>query len=279
MKKRMALTLAVFQAGIAASSASRAESLPLWEAGLGVAGITLPNYRGSDRTSTYVLPAPYFVYRGDFLKADRNGVRTRLFDSDRVEINLSLNATLPVQSKDNESRRGMSDLKPTVELGPTASVNLWNSGDRKIKLDLRAPVRTAVTLESSPKQIGWLFAPNLNIDVRDPAGFSGWNLGMLAGPIFSTRKYNAYFYSVNPSEAIAGRPAYAAGGGYSGSQLTMALSKRFPGYWVGGFLRYDTLAGAVFDDSPLVRKRSAVSAGLAVTWVFGQSSRMVDASE
>jgi hypothetical protein len=59
----------------------------------------------------------------------------------------------------------------------------------------------------------------------------------------------------------------------------MALSKRFPGYWVGGFLRYDTLAGAVFDDSPLVRKRSAVSAGLAVTWVFGQSSRMVDASE
>jgi outer membrane protein len=281
MKKPMATSAFVIcQIGlVAASPSSRAESLPLWEAGIGVAGITLPNYRGSDRTSSYILPAPYFVYRGDFLKADRNGVRTRLFDSDRVDINLSLNATLPVQSKDNEARRGMPNLRPTVELGPTASINLWNSADRKIKLDFRAPLRTAITVESSPKQIGWLFAPNLNIDVRDPAGFSGWNLGMLAGPLFSSREYNAYFYSVNPSEALPGRPAYAARGGYSGSQLTMALSKRFPRYWVGGFLRYDTLAGAAFDDSPLVGKRSAVSAGLAVAWVFGQSARMIDASE
>lgn len=269
----------MFSAAVISSAAVRAEQLPLWEVGAGVAAITLPDYRGSKESETYILPAPYFVYRGELLKADRNGIRTMLFDTDRVEANLSANATLPVNSKDNAARRGMPSLKPTVELGGNLSFTLWKSADHNMKLDFRTPLRTAVTVESSPRQIGWLFAPNLNIDIRDPAGFTGWNLGMLAGPLYSDREYNAHFYSVDPQYANAARPAYSARGGYSGSQFTMALSKRFPRYWVGGFLRYDSLSGAVFEDSPLVTKRNAVSAGMAITWVFGESSRVVDVDE
>lgn len=255
-----------------------AEQLPLWEAGLGVAAVSLPDYRGADTSRTYVLPAPYFVYRGEFLKADRNGVRSTLFNTDRVELNLSLNATLPVSSKNNTARQGMSSLRPTVELGPTLSVNLWNAPSGKMKLDFRTPLRTAVTIESSPRQIGWLFGPNLNLDVRDPLGMSGWNLGMLAGPNFQSRSYNSYFYSVGASDVTGTRPRYDAPGGYAGSQFTAALSKRFERYWVGGFLRYDTLGGATFQDSPLVQRKNAVSAGVAVTWVFGQSGTMVEAT-
>jgi outer membrane scaffolding protein for murein synthesis (MipA/OmpV family) len=59
----------------------------------------------------------------------------------------------------------------------------------------------------------------------------------------------------------------------------MALSRRFPRYWVGGFMRYDTLAGAVFENSPLVKRSSTVSAGVAVTWVFSESSKLVDVTE
>lgn len=263
-------------AGLALGGTCAAQPLPLWEAGIGVAGITLPDYRGSDQTTSYVLPAPYFVYRGEFLKADRNGLRAELFDNDKVEINFSANATLPVRSKDNEARRGMPDLKPTVEVGGNISVGLWNSENGKMKLDFRAPLRTAITIESSPKSIGWLFSPNLNLDIRDPAGFSGWNLGMLAGPLIHSQKYNAYFYSVSDAQVLPDRRRYDASGGYSGAQFTMALSKRFPRYWVGGFLRYDTLAGAAFEDSPLVRKRNGVSAGVAISWIFGESSRRVD---
>lgn len=266
-------------AGLLSSAACRADSLPLWEAGLGVAAINLPDYRGSDQSQTYFLPIPYVVYRGDFLKADRNGVRTMLFDNDKLEINLSVNGTLPVTSKNNRARRGMSDLKPTVEVGGNASVNLWTSSNTDMKLDVRLPVRAAITVESPPKQIGWLFSPNLNLDIRNPAGFTGWRLGMLAGPLYQSHKYNAYFYSVGSADATTDRPVYNAPGGYSGSQFTMAVSKRFPRYWVGGFLRYDTLAGAVFDDSPLVRKRNAVSAGVAISWVLGESSRRVNAEE
>ncbi len=256
-----------------------AASLPLWEAGAGIAALRLPDYRGADQHTAYVLPIPYFVYRGEFLKADRNGVRGTLFDNDKVELNLSLNGTLPVNSRDNLARSGMRNLKPTVELGANLSINLWQSATQDFKLDFRAPIRTAVTVESSPQQIGWRFAPNLNLDIKNPAGLPGWNLGILAGPLFDSRRYNAYFYAVDPSQATATRPVYTASGGYSGAQATLALSKRYAGTWVGGFLRYDTLAGAVFEDSPLVRQRSAVSAGVAVTWIFGESATRVQADE
>jgi len=264
--------------GLFAALPAAAEQLPLWEAGLGIAAVRLPDYRGADTSQTYVLPAPYLVYRGEFLKADRSGVRGTLFNTDRVELNLSLNATLPVSSKNNAARQGMDNLRPTVELGPTLSVNLWNAPSGRMKLDLRTPLRTAVTVESSPRQIGWLFGPNLNLDVRDPFGLSGWNLGILAGPNFQSRRYNRYFYSVGERDATAARPRYDAPGGYAGSQFTAAVSKRFEHYWVGAFLRYDRLGGASFEESPLVQRKNAVSAGVALTWVFGQSSTLVDAT-
>ncbi len=96
-----------------------AEEHPLWELGVGVGAITLPDYRGSDESHTYVLPVPYFVYRGEHLKADRNGVRGMLYDSDKVDLNISISGTIPVHSKDNAARRGMADLKPAIEVGPT----------------------------------------------------------------------------------------------------------------------------------------------------------------
>jgi outer membrane scaffolding protein for murein synthesis (MipA/OmpV family) len=255
-----------------------AEQLPLWEVGAGVATVSLPDYRGADSSRTYVLPAPYFVYRGEFLKTDRNGVRSPLFNTDHVELNLSLNLTLPVSSKNNAARQGMSNLRPTVELGPTLSVNLWNAPSGNMKLDLRTPLRAAVTIESSPRYLGWLFSPNINLDVRDPFGMRGWNLGMLAGPNFQSSRYNSYFYSVGAADATAARPLYDAPGGYAGTQFIAAVSKRYQRHWVGAFLRYDTLKGASFEDSPLVLRKNSLSAGVAVTWVFGQSSTMVEAT-
>lgn len=259
--------------------AAHAELRPLWEVGAGLAVLDLPNYRGSDDRQTLVLPIPYLIYRGEVLKMDRDGLRGLLFDSERVEVNVSLNGSLPVNSDDDPVRFGMDDLDPAVELGPTVNLHLWQSPDRKMRLNLRAPVRTAITVASDPEQIGWLFSPNLLLEIRDPSGQTGWNLGVQGGPYFNDHEYNAYFYGVKPAEATAERPAYDASGGYSGSQVMLTLSKRFPRYWVAGYLRYDTLAGAVIEDSPLVKRSGGVSAGLALSWVFKESSRRVESAE
>ncbi|RJF99306.1 MipA/OmpV family protein [Noviherbaspirillum saxi] len=258
---------------------SHADSLPKWELGVGLGALSVPDYRGSDQRSGYLFPTPYFVYRGDVIRADRSGMRAALFESDRLEINLSLNATLPGRDNDNSLRRGMEDLRPTMEVGPTADFRLWAASDDRLRMSFRLPVRAAYTVESSPRHIGWLFSPNLLLQLRDPAGMGGWKLGLQGGPVYATRDYNGYLYSVSAADAIAGRPAYAAGSGYAGMQATATLSKRFRHYWLGAFLRYDHLGGAVFADSPLVQRNNALTAGLAFAWVFGTSSQRVDADE
>jgi outer membrane protein len=262
-------------AGALAGSVCAAQTEPLWELGAGVAGLKVPHYRGSDQSSNYLLPVPYLIYRGEVFKADRSGLSTALFDSKRTHLSLSVNGTLPVNSTDNTARRGMADLKPAIEVGPTLDFDLWQSDDRKVALDFRAPLRAAFSVQSSPSHIGWLFYPNLHVRVRDPAGLPGWRLAMTAGPQFTDRKYNSYFYSVSPADATAARPAYSAAGGYGGTQVGMTLSKRFSRYWVGSFVRYDGLDGAVYESSPLVKRRDGLSAGVAISWIFGQSAQRV----
>lgn len=253
---------------------------PLWEFGMGVAVVDFATYRGSDRNKSYVLPAPYVVYRGKFLKVDRQKVRGLLFKSDRAELDISLNGSVPVKSSDNAIRAGMPDLDPTLELGPSLNLTLAKSQDGDRQLDLRLPVRYAVASNlSSARGVGWLFQPQLNLDLRNVAGHPGWNLGMLTGPLFADARYHQYFYGVDPQYATAWRPAYRARGGYAGMQFIAALSKRFPNYWAGGFVKVDNLNGAVFADSPLVRRKTNVSGGIAISWIFAKSKVMVQSGE
>lgn len=258
--------------------ASAAEK-PLWELGAGVTVLQFPAYRGSDENHLFVLPVPYVVYRGEVLKADREGLRGTFFDSERVELNLSLSASPPVSSDKVKVREGMPDLEPTIEIGPSLDVQLWRSPDERLRLRTRLPLRAGFTVEGSPESTGWQFTPQLNLDWRDPAGMNGWTLGVVAGPVYGDRRQHKYFYGVDATEATAVRPAFDARGGYAGTQVLAALWRRFPTWWVGGFVRYDSLAGAVFEDSPLVKSRDYLAAGVAVTWVLGESSRRVEADD
>ncbi len=269
--------LPAFLAFFGVATGARAEQLPLWEAGAGATVISFPHYRGSDKRRSWVLPFPYVVYRGEFLQADERRVRGLFFKTDRAELDVSINGTPPVDSGENESRRGMPDLDATLEIGPSLNFLLLRTDDRKTRLELRLPARAALASDFSHVNLaGWVFQPNLNMDMRDPFGFEGWKLGMLAGPMFSDRRYNQYFYGVNPAFATAGRPAYNAGGGYAGTQLIVALSKRYRDFWVGGFARWDTVNKAVFADSPLVKTNQYFAAGLAVAWIIGESRTRVE---
>ena len=247
---------------------------PLLEFGLGVGAIAFEDYRGSDTTRAYPVPIPYLIYNGKFLKADREGVRGTLFDQPWMELNISGNATTPVRH--NRERHGMPDLKSTLELGPSLDLHLAHTADSRVKLDLRLPVRVAFTAEAAPRFIGWTVSPRLALDVTDVAGFVGWNAGVLAGPLIADRRYHGYFYSVAPRYALQTRPAYTATGGYAGTQVITALSKRYPRWWIGAFMRYDTLSGAVFDDSPLVKRSSYWAAGFGIAWMLHTSTQLVD---
>lgn len=267
-KLRHALIALIAWAGL---PAAHAEQLPLWELGAGVAGLQLPHYRGSDQSHGWLLPVPYVVYRGEIFKADRNGARAVLFETERVHFDLSLAASAPTRSDDNRARQGMADLRPTIELGP--NLNLTMAEGAAWKLDLRAPLRAAMTIESKPQVIGWIATPNLNLDLKRAAG---WDIGVQAGLQFANRRFNGHFYDVAPSEATASRSAYRSPGGYGGAQFTLAASRRDGGRFIGAFARFDNLSGARFEDSPLVRRSNHLSIGIAVSWVLARSSTMVN---
>lgn len=246
---------------------------PLWELGAGIGGLSLPHYRGSAHSRQWLLPVPYYVYRGRIFKADRDGARAVLFDSDRVDLDLSLAATAPADSDNDPAREGMPDLAGTLEIGPKLNVRLARGAGWR--LDLRLPLRAAVTLQKEPRDIGWTVAPVVDLDWRLPA----FDLGLQAGPIWSDRRNNRYFYGVAPDYATATRPAYEARGGYAGWQATLAGSRRVGRFWLGAFLRRDSVAGAVFESSPLVTQRTGWAGGLAVSYVFAVSDARVPAED
>ena len=256
---------------------ARADPKPLWEFGLGPALLALRDYRGASSSHVFPLPVPYFVYRGEFLQADRDGLKGKIFDQKFAELHISLSATPPVRNA--AARSGMPSLRSTVEIGPALDLRLWQSPQDQVKVHFLTSARSAITVEARPKQIGWVIDPHLNVDIDAPAGASGWKLGWLAGPLFATRRYNDYFYSVAPQYATSERPAYSSPGGFSGTQTVFSLTKRFPRYWTGAYVRYDTLTGATFAGSPLVKRNSYWSAGIAVAWMIKQSSRLVEASD
>ena len=250
-----------------------AEELPLWEAGAGFGATTLPHYRGSDQSKTWVLPVPYVVYRGESFRVDDRRFRGLL--GDKVELEVSLSGSPP--AKDNNARRGMPDLDATLELGPSLNIALFRSENGTEKLELRLPVRTVFSSDfSHVKQAGWVFQPNLSLDIKNVLGNRGWNLGLQGSLIYSDRRYNQYFYAVEPTFVTADRPAFSPSGGYGGPNFLVAVSKRSPGFWVGGFAKWDSVGGAVFADSPLVKARSNLSGGFAIAWIVGRSTSRVE---
>lgn len=252
---------------------AHAKKLPLWEFGLGIGGISIPDYRGSDNSQDYLLPLPYFRYRGDLVKVDRDGGHLDIFENKSLELDISFNAAPPVNSDDNEARRGMPDLDPTIEIGPELNILLTENLGNPIRWKIVLPVRAVIATDfSHTQQIGWTFAPHLHFKYD-----FNWRFSLSLGPVYATEKYHDYYYQVDPAFATADRPAFDAKGGYSGARLTATISKRFSKYWIGAFARYDSLSGAAFEDSPLVKKRGSLMIGVGIAWFIGESKITVQA--
>lgn len=258
---------------------AQAELKPQWELGVGLAGVDLPLYRGAIERRTYLLPVPFVQYRGEVLQLDRDRMRGLLLRRDHVELDISVNGSIPVSSKDSAARRDMPDLEPTVEVGPDLKLHLYYDEGRHTNLDLQLPLRSVFAVNFGRfQQQGWLFHPKLSLDLRNVAQ-SGWNLGLSASWLYGDKAYHAYFYDVAPPYATSTRPAYSATGGAAGKQFIASLSRRLGDMRLGAFVKWDDLNGAVFADSPLVTRQQAFSAGFIVAWVLSKSDKMVDVSE
>ncbi len=258
--------------------AAAAGELPLWEIGLGVAGFYLPDYRGASQARGHALPFPVVIYRGERLQADRDGLRGRLFDTDRIELDLSLGGALPVRSAHNDARRGMPSLDPVLEIGPSLVLRLARSAEHRHGVELRLPARAAYAVDGRGLHgVGAAFTPHVRAFWRDAAW--NWNVDAAAGPLFASRAFHRYVYGVEPDYATPQRPAYEPRGGYAGAQVTVTVSGRREALRMLGFLRAEALSGAVYASSPLVRRSTHLIVGFGIGAVLAESSRRVPAGD
>lgn len=257
-----------------------ASELPQWEAGLGAGVLSMPDYRGSDRNRTYLFPVPYLIYRGDALKVDRGSVRGVFFRSGRLELDTSFNGAPPVRSGGNGARKGMPDLDPALEAGPSLKYLMHRGPDGRFRVELQFPLRMVLATDLSYVRSGGIvFHPRISAAWSRVRESRRWNAGAALGPVFIDTRNSRRFYQVDPLYATAERPAYDAHGGYAGMQLALAATGRLGSVWIGAFSRIDSLHGARFEDSPLVRARWNVTAGIACSWVLGSSGVLVEADE
>lgn len=238
---------------------------PAWELGLGVGGLSMPHYRGSDQYATYVSPIPYIRYNGERFKVDREGGRFYFYNSDDVKVDVSMAFALQVDSDDNRARAGMTDLAHILEIGPRIQYNLYQSEDKNLRFRFALPLRTAFATDfSHTENIGWVLSPYLQLRYFN----AGWESAISIGPTWANKKYNNYFYKVASQYATSSRPEYSTHAGYGGSRITVTFSKRFDKIFFGFFARYDNLSNAVFIDSPLIRQHDSLTVGVAFSWVF-----------
>jgi outer membrane protein len=251
--------------------------LPLWELGAGIGVLNAPYYRGSKTEASIVLPVPYAIYRGDIFKVDREeGVRGMLFQSERVNVDLSFAGNIPVPDTEDSARTGMPSLDALLEFGPELEINLWRSEKRNQNIWFKIPYRLVFSIGDPLMEYqGWTLSPYINykINVRQSDALMRYSISL--GPIFADSKYHDYFYQVSPEYVTPERQAYQASSGYSGSRITVSISRNSKKYFAGIFARYDNLDNAVFVDSPLVETNDYFIFGVAFAWIFVNSETRV----
>ena len=283
---RSCLKAAVFTLAVVAEGKASPEdevatgidpSKPLWEAGVGGFAGWLPDYPAADQNTFRSLAVPFVIYRGDFLRVggedNRGAVSGRLLKNDGYEFDITLSAAFPVDSGSNDARSGMPDLDYLFGIGPQLILKLVNEPGRR-KLNLNLQTRAIYSTDfSSIDHRGYVFNPKLSFS-QENLGDLNLRLFASAGPVFATEKLMDYFYRVGPQYVTPQRAAYDADAGYLGSNVTLALSKRFNSRFrlvVGA--RLGIHYGATNDDSPLFRDDLNIGVFSAFAWTFAKSDR------
>jgi outer membrane protein len=249
-----------------------AHDLPLWEAGAGMLNFRAPHYRGSKQHKDYYWPLPYAIIRGEKVQADNSFMRGNFYLSKKLSIDLSLNAGLNVNSKDNRIRQGMPNIDNSFEIGPMVRFFLWKSENEDNIFNLEMPLRSVFTTNfKSINHIGFFNIPYFNyISAPQPWNLF-WAIEASIGPMFASKKYHNYYYKISENYALPERPFYESKSGYSGLQGSIMATKRYKNWLFFPFIRYDYLKGAAFEDSPLIETQHYRLYGFGIVYFFGHS--------
>ena len=241
-----------------------------WSMGLGIGAFDYLLYPGAVESNHFILPVPYFTYRSPKFEVDR-GFRSFMYDSEKIAIDISADFGLPVDSDDTRARKGMPDLDFMLQIGPSLEFKLNDRSKSYFDARFEIPVRVAfVTDLPNVDHIGYLVEPRFSFDHRRSSNAPVAHKTTI-GLKFATQDFHAYYYDVAPEYATPIRPAYKSDAGFGGSFIKYRISYKTNDFIYWMFLRYQSLRGAVFEDSPLVLKNDYYFVGAGFSWIFASS--------
>ncbi len=244
-------------------------ALPLWEVGLFSGAVSQQAYPGAQEQVNRALALPWLVYRGEFLRADRNTLGLRAFKTPELELDIGVAGAFGSSADDIDARRGMPDLGTLVEFGPRLTWKLGEAAGGRWRAEL--PLRGVFDLSDGGAQRGVAFEPELQFERQ---ASNGWRYSTSASAIFANRKLADTFYGVAPRYATATRPAYQAESGLVAWRLSVGATRKLGTDWtLFTFARVQTVAGSANKASPLVRQTTGASVGLGVSYTWKQSER------
>jgi len=252
------------------AQAQQAGQQALWEfGGLGL-GVSQQAYPGAETQINRGLVLPYFVYRGEVLRADRDTAGLRAIKTPRVEVDIGVAASFGARSDEIEARQGMPKLGTLIEFGPRVR---WKLGQDAAggtwRLDV--PLRGVFDLSDGAAHRGMAFEPRLVYQRRASAG---WFYSTYIGAIAADQRLAQNFYGVAPQYALANRPTYEAQSGLVAWRLGASAAYAINRDWrVFGFARMDSVSGAANESSPLVKKTQGASLGLGLSYTWMRSER------
>ncbi len=262
--------------GLFLLSSIHSAELSLTELGAGLFFFNLPHYRGSNQSKSYLWPLPYIIYRGDTIQAKNSFISGKLFEEEDLELGLSLNASLNVNSEENRAREGMPNLDPAIEIGPVLHYDLWKDSQKKNIISLHLPIRKVLTGSFSRLNTrGTFMVPYIAFAMNPQRETLGLFLGFSFAYMYASRRYHSYYYTVSPQFSREDRKTYYAQSGSSGFHTTAFVSKKIKRFYLFSFLRYDSLRDASFRDSPLVKRKDYFAWGLGMIWYFFRSDEKV----
>jgi len=263
------VALTLIAAAQAAEPGQEDAELPLWEAGIGAGTLVLPAYKGSSTTRVYAAPLLYFVYRGETLRTNRDGIGLKMLGAQNWKLDLSLSGALPVKSSGTK-REGMKDLPLVGEVGAVLKYDFLNSPSSQWQL--RLPLRYATGIHLSGLQsAGWISDPGIWVTGDVSLAGARWDWGASLNADFQNATFNDFYYGVSAADATRTRPRYSASGGYSGVDLRVGAIRHIGSIVVSGFVGMSNIRGATFANSPLVQQTTNLYAGVALFWVFKKS--------
>ena len=257
-------------ADLASKTGLTIEAPPLWEIGGSGFAVSRPAYPGSDTYISRALVVPFFLYRGEHLRLERGNTGYRAVKTPRFEFDVGFAGALGSSSDKVAARRGMDKLGHMIEFGPRLNWYLTDP-EQNGRWRFELPWRAVFELNDGVQRRGYSVEPEFQFDRR---ASGGWRYTAGVSAVWGSKPLADTFYRVRADQALPDRAAYDAKSGLLVWTLFTTVMKPIDKDWrLYANFRVDSVVGAANEKSSLVRRKTAPSLLLGVTYTWKQSER------